>query len=35
MSERRAADLAFAIALAERAGRLLASRYERVESIEL
>lgn len=32
--DRRAADLAFAVALAERAGRLLASRYERVETID-
>jgi myo-inositol-1(or 4)-monophosphatase len=32
-ADRRAADLAFAVALAERAGRLVASRYERVESI--
>lgn len=30
----RAADLAFAVALAERAGRFVASRYERVESID-
>jgi myo-inositol-1(or 4)-monophosphatase len=32
--ERRATDLAFAVALAERAGRFVASRYERVESID-
>jgi myo-inositol-1(or 4)-monophosphatase len=33
-TDRRAADLGFAVALAERAGRLVASRYERVESID-
>ena len=33
-ADRRAADLAFAVALAERAGRLVASRYGRVESID-
>jgi len=33
-ADRHAADLAFAVALAERAGRLVASRYERVESID-
>jgi myo-inositol-1(or 4)-monophosphatase len=32
--DRRAADLDFAVALAVRAGRLVASRYERVESID-
>ncbi len=32
--DRREADLAFAVALAERAGRLLAARYGRVESID-